>query len=500
MQSLILAQQSTNTRLAKLEDQVLSEEVQDVSPSVTQYPSFLEVDAHDTRRSPRAGHRRNRSSRAIFDLQADGVADLIGGSTQRLSVLLDNRIPQQADLPESQRNTLIGLNGDRRSIVQTNELLQTWTDQFDPAPPYMLSWHGDYASEFYSSNASIRLEDDRNRAETNFYRDSFRISEPDPALPQQRTLHQDVLVRGTKRVEGTSNAKEIEGQVSGGPRDIPTAPSSTLEPGEVPARTSVPPGDGGRTPPPITILTDPTVSADSYITVIYGQLMAVVNVGSCKGPVDILEKIVRTVAYPAHHGFNVYELWSLDDGADPTKPQAVTEVDLLDMRSSTGYPGKVLILRMTGTGPPDGFQLNQAARGPRSLKPDTANQPAMAGAVKSTIISKASSPAATFTPSTVAEASIEIFTSFRVGMDDPCWKVLPAALKKYNIQADWREYALYIVYGGTERCCGLEEKPLTIFKDLDRQGVKPMFMLRKISRIHNAAPDSPANLVPAGKF
>ena len=126
MQSLILAQQSTNTRLAKLEDQVLSEEVQDVSPSVTQYPSFLDVDAHDTRRSPRAGHHRNRSSRAIFDLQADGVADLICGSTQRLSVLLDSRILQQADSPEGQRNTVIGLNGDRLSVTQTNELLQTW--------------------------------------------------------------------------------------------------------------------------------------------------------------------------------------------------------------------------------------------------------------------------------------------------------------------------------------------------------------------------------------
>jgi hypothetical protein len=126
MQSLILAQQSTNTRLAKLEDQVLSEEVHDVTSSVTQYPSFLEVDAHDTRRSPRTDHRRNRSSRAIFDLQADGVADLIGGSTQRLSVLLDSRILQQADSPEGQRNTVIGLNGDRLSVTQTNELLQTW--------------------------------------------------------------------------------------------------------------------------------------------------------------------------------------------------------------------------------------------------------------------------------------------------------------------------------------------------------------------------------------
>ena len=74
---------------------------------------------------------------------------------------------------------------------------------------------------------------------------------------------------------------------------------------------------------------------------------------------------------------------------------------------------------------------------------------------------------------------VEIFKSFRVSMDDPCHKVLPAALKRYNISADWRQYALYIVYGDQERCLGLDEKPLILFKQLDREGRKPMFMLRK---------------------
>jgi hypothetical protein len=78
-------------------------------------------------------------------------------------------------------------------------------------------------------------------------------------------------------------------------------------------------------------------------------------------------------------------------------------------------------------------------------------------------------------------SSVEIFKSFRVGLDDPCHRVLPAALRKYNIQADWRQYALYIVYGDQERCVGLEEKPLALFKDLDREGKKPMFMLRKLA-------------------
>lgn len=67
-------------------------------------------------------------------------------------------------------------------------------------------------------------------------------------------------------------------------------------------------------------------------------------------------------------------------------------------------------------------------------------------------------------------------------MEDPCYKVLPAALKKYNINAPWEQYALYIVFGDNERCLGMEEKPLILFKQLDKEGKKPMFMLRKIAQ------------------
>ncbi|EFY92364.1 MAPKKK cascade protein kinase regulator Ste50 [Metarhizium acridum CQMa 102] len=84
-------------------------------------------------------------------------------------------------------------------------------------------------------------------------------------------------------------------------------------------------------------------------------------------------------------------------------------------------------------------------------------------------------------------SSVEIFKSFRVSMDDPCYKVLPAALKKYQINAPWDQYALYIVYGDQERCLGMEEKPLILFKQLDKEGKKPMFMLRKTT---NAQVDS----------
>ncbi|CZS95958.1 related to MAP kinase pathway-interacting Ubc2 [Rhynchosporium agropyri] len=93
-----------------------------------------------------------------------------------------------------------------------------------------------------------------------------------------------------------------------------------------------------------------------------------------------------------------------------------------------------------------------------------------------------------------SNGSVEIFKSFRVSMEDPCYKVLPAALKKYNINAPWEQYALYIVYGDKERCLGMEEKPLILFKQLDKEGKKPMFMLRKISSNADVSqPDGPGS-------
>jgi hypothetical protein len=92
-----------------------------------------------------------------------------------------------------------------------------------------------------------------------------------------------------------------------------------------------------------------------------------------------------------------------------------------------------------------------------------------------------------------SSASVEIFKSFRVSMDDPCYKVLPAALRKYQINAPWEQYALYIVYGDQERCLGLEEKPLILFKQLDKEGKKPMFMLRKTNNAQADPGDAPGS-------
>ena len=75
--------------------------------------------------------------------------------------------------------------------------------------------------------------------------------------------------------------------------------------------------------------------------------------------------------------------------------------------------------------------------------------------------------------------SVEIFKSFRVSMEDPAEKVLPAALKKYGIDAVSSDYTLYIMHGDQERRVGKQEKPLILFKQLDKEGRKPMFMLKR---------------------
>lgn len=78
---------------------------------------------------------------------------------------------------------------------------------------------------------------------------------------------------------------------------------------------------------------------------------------------------------------------------------------------------------------------------------------------------------------------VEVFESFPFSMEDTTHRVLQTALKKYRINADWRQYALYILYRDQEReqerYLGPDEKPLVLFKQLDREGRKPMFMLRR---------------------
>lgn len=131
-QGLLLARQSTDARLEKLEDQTLLDEIQHPGSSV---PGMLGT------RLERV-HRRNRPSWAIFDIFGDGTADLLAEGAQRTSVLLSSKVYQKGDFRESQQRTWISLDDHRQCADQSNNLLQTGTDQMDPSPPDMLIWHG----------------------------------------------------------------------------------------------------------------------------------------------------------------------------------------------------------------------------------------------------------------------------------------------------------------------------------------------------------------------
>ncbi|KAG8760151.1 Adaptor for signal transduction [Serendipita sp. 396] len=76
--------------------------------------------------------------------------------------------------------------------------------------------------------------------------------------------------------------------------------------------------------------------------------------------------------------------------------------------------------------------------------------------------------------------------SFKVSLEDPAWKVLPAALKKYKIHNDdWQNYAMFICYGNTERCLSYDEKPLLLFQKLKEAKKNPVFMLKHIRDIRS---------------
>ncbi|KAJ4473677.1 hypothetical protein J3R30DRAFT_3780895 [Lentinula aciculospora] len=86
--------------------------------------------------------------------------------------------------------------------------------------------------------------------------------------------------------------------------------------------------------------------------------------------------------------------------------------------------------------------------------------------------------------------STDNLKSFKVSLEDPTWKVLPAALKKYRIHNDnWENYAMFICYGSPgnriERCLSYDEKPLLLFQKLKDAKKNPVFMLKHIKDIRS---------------
>ncbi|KAJ3571924.1 hypothetical protein NP233_g3440 [Leucocoprinus birnbaumii] len=80
--------------------------------------------------------------------------------------------------------------------------------------------------------------------------------------------------------------------------------------------------------------------------------------------------------------------------------------------------------------------------------------------------------------------------TFKVGLDDPTRKVLPAALTKYHMDYNsWKNYAMFICYGSSgnriERCLSFDEKPLLLYQKLKDSGKNPVFMMKHIKGIRS---------------
>ena len=83
------------------------------------------------------------------------------------------------------------------------------------------------------------------------------------------------------------------------------------------------------------------------------------------------------------------------------------------------------------------------------------------------------------TSSNASSMHSEPIMEFNFSPDVPCYKMLPLIARRHKVRGDWRGVGLVVCYGDQERMVGLEEKPLAIYKELQREGKNPVFMIRE---------------------
>ncbi|KAK7686418.1 hypothetical protein QCA50_010642 [Cerrena zonata] len=137
------------------------------------------------------------------------------------------------------------------------------------------------------------------------------------------------------------------------------------------------------------------------------------------------------------------------------------------------------------------YDFNSSRAG-ASATSDRSRQPTSSSTPPSSYVSNvgASTSSSQAPPPPRRQESSDNLKSFKVSLDDPAWKVLPAALKKYKINNDdWQNYAMFICYGSTgnriERCLSYDEKPLLLFQKLKDAKKNPVFMLKHIKDIRS---------------
>jgi len=123
----------------------------------------------------------------------------------------------------------------------------------------------------------------------------------------------------------------------------------------------------------------------------------------------------------------------------------------------------------------------------------SATRPALQTSPLSQTPPSESSATAYATPSSSAQDTPDN-GNMKVSLDDPTWKVLPAALKKHRINNDdWQNYAMFISYGPQgnriKRRLDLNEKPLFLFKKLKDAKKNPAFVLKNMKDLRSPMTD-----------
>ncbi|KJA28149.1 hypothetical protein HYPSUDRAFT_62541 [Hypholoma sublateritium FD-334 SS-4] len=100
--------------------------------------------------------------------------------------------------------------------------------------------------------------------------------------------------------------------------------------------------------------------------------------------------------------------------------------------------------------------------------------------------------------STPRSGSHDTSDTAKVSLDDPTWKVLPAALKKHRINTEeWPDYEMFITFGPqanrTKRLLQRDEKPLYLFKKLKDAKKNPAFVLKNMKDLRSSANDNHNN-------
>ncbi|KAF9480518.1 hypothetical protein BDN70DRAFT_608595 [Pholiota conissans] len=97
---------------------------------------------------------------------------------------------------------------------------------------------------------------------------------------------------------------------------------------------------------------------------------------------------------------------------------------------------------------------------------------------------------------TPRSTTTDVHDNTKVSLDDPTWKVLPAALKKHRIETEeWPNYAMLIAFGPpnnrTKRKLEHNEKPLYLFKKLKDAKKNPAFVLKNMKDSRSSKNDGP---------